>query len=228
MSNGDNAVHVSSGVEALIQRLRDEGVESGRAQAEKIVADAETRAGWILKQAEEDAQRIRKQARQEAERLGRSGREALNAAARDALLTMKAQLNQRFAGEVRRLVGGETRKKELLEKMILEVVGQARQDADRAEAAQVLLPREVIGLEELSRHPEEMEKGELTQFVRLINGKLLREGVTLGAAENEGGGLHVQLTDQGVVLDLSDKAIAEVLLQHLQPRFRALLEGIVK
>ena len=44
MSNGDNAVHVSSGVEALIQRLRDEGVESGRAQAEKIVADAETRA----------------------------------------------------------------------------------------------------------------------------------------------------------------------------------------
>jgi len=228
MSNGDNAVHVSSGVEALIQRLRDEGVESGRAQAEKIVADAETRAGWILKQAEEDAQRIRKQARQEADRLQRSGREALNAAARDALLTMKAQLNQRFAGEVRRLVGGETRKKELLEKMILEVVGQARQDADRAEAAQVLLPREVIGLEELSRHPEEMEKGELTQFVRLINGKLLREGVTLGVAEDEGGGLRVQLTDQGVVLDLSDKAIAEVLLQHLQPRFRALLEGIVK
>ena len=141
---------------------------------------------------------------------------------------MKAQLNQRFAGEVRRLVGGETRKKELLEKMILEVVGQARQDADRAEAAQVLLPREVIGLEELSRHPEELEKGELTQFVRLINGKLLREGVTLGVAEDEGGGLRVQLTDQGVVLDLSDKAIAEVLLQHLQPRFRALLEGIVK
>ncbi len=228
MSNGDNAVHVSSGVEALIQRLRDEGVESGRAQAEKIVVDAETRAGWILKQAEEDAGRIRKQAREEAERLQRSGREALNAAARDALLTMKAQLNQRFAGEVRRLVGGETRKKELLEKMILEVVGQAREVADRGKAPQVLLPREVIGLEELSRHPEELEKGELTQFVRLINGKLLREGVTLGVAEDEGGGLRVQLTDEGVVLDLSDEAIAEVLLQHLQPRFRALLEGIVK
>lgn len=228
MSDADNAVHVSSGVEALIQRLRHEGVASGRAEAEKIVADAETRAGWILKQAEEDAQRIRKQAREEAGRLERSGREALNAAARDALLTMKAQLNQRFAGEVRRLVGGETRKKELLEKMILEVVGQAREYADRGEAAQVLLPREVIGLEELSRHPEEMEKGELTQFVRLINGKLLREGVTLGVAEDEGGGLRVQLTDQGVVLDLSDEAIAEVLLQHLQPRFRALLEGIVK
>ena len=69
MSDGDNAVHVSSGVEALIQRLRDEGVENGRAQAEKIVADAEARAGWILKQAEEDVQRIRKQATEEADRL---------------------------------------------------------------------------------------------------------------------------------------------------------------
>ena len=228
MSDGDNAVHVSSGVEALIERLRDEGVENGRAQAEKIVADAETRAGWILKQAEEDAQRIRKQAREEAGRLERSGREALNAAARDALLTMKAQLNQRFAGEVRRLVGGETRKKELLERMVLEVVGAAREAADRGKAAEVLLPREVIGWEELSRHPEELEKGELTQFVRLINSKLLREGVTLGVAEDERGGLRVQLTEEGVVLDLSDEAIAEVLLQHLQPRFRALLEGIVK
>ncbi len=228
MSNEETAVEVSSGVEALIERLRNEGVESGRAQAEKIVADAETRASWLLQQAEEEAKGIRKQAREEAERLQRSGREALQAAARDALLTLKAQLNQRFAGEVKRLVGSETRKKEILEKMILEVVGQAREDAETAKKAQVLLPREVIGLEELSRNPEELERGELTQFVRLINGKLLREGVTLGVAEDDAGGLRVQLTDEGVVLDLRDEAIADVLLQHLQPRFRALLEGIVK
>ncbi len=228
MSNEESAVEVSSGVEALIERLRNEGVESGRAQAQKIVADAETRAKWLLQQAEEEAKGMRKAAREEAERLQRSGREALHAAARDALLTLKAQLNQRFTGEVRRLVGGETRKKEILEKMILEVAGQAREDAEKAETAKVLLPREVIGLEELSRNPEELEQGELTHFVRLINGKLLREGVTLGVADDEGGGLRVQLTDEGVVLDLRDEAIADVLLQHLQPRFRALLEGIVK
>jgi V/A-type H+-transporting ATPase subunit E len=31
-----------------------------------------------------------------------------------------------------------------------------------------------------------------------------------------------------VVLDLSDQAVAAALLEHLQPRFRALLEGVVK
>jgi len=29
------------------------------------------------------------------------------------------------------------------------------------------------------------------------------------------------------VLDLTDKAVAAVILAHLQPRFRALLEGVI-
>jgi len=31
-----------------------------------------------------------------------------------------------------------------------------------------------------------------------------------------------------ITIDLTDEAIAALLLQHLQPRFRAVLEGIVK
>jgi V/A-type H+-transporting ATPase subunit E len=38
----------------------------------------------------------------------------------------------------------------------------------------------------------------------------------------------VRLVDRDVVLDLSDRAVADVILEHLQPRFRALLEGVVK
>jgi V/A-type H+-transporting ATPase subunit E len=40
--------------------------------------------------------------------------------------------------------------------------------------------------------------------------------------------LRLRLVENEVVLDLSDRAIANVLLQHLQPRFRALLEGMVR
>ena len=38
----------SSGVEALIERLRDEGVAAGRAAAEGIEADARKRAAQIV------------------------------------------------------------------------------------------------------------------------------------------------------------------------------------
>ena len=228
MSNQDTAAAVSHGVEALIERLRADGVEHGRAQAEKLITEAEARAEWVLSQAKEEAERLRREAQEEAERLERSGREALNTAARDAVLALKTQLTQRFTGEVRRLVGGETKKKELLEKMILEIVGQGKEEAVKAEKVEVILPREIVGLEELSRNPEELEKGDLTHFLRLVSRKLTRDGVSFGVAEDERGGLRVQLTEEGVVLDFSDQAIVDVLLAHLQPRFRALLEGIVK
>jgi V/A-type H+-transporting ATPase subunit E len=36
------------------------------------------------------------------------------------------------------------------------------------------------------------------------------------------------VADGKLVVDLSDDAVAGLLLQHLQPRFRAILEGIVR
>lgn len=47
------------------------------------------------------------EARQEAENLKKAGHQALEVAARDAMLSLKMELSQRFTGEVRRLVGIE-------------------------------------------------------------------------------------------------------------------------
>ncbi len=227
-SRRDTPVEVASGIDTLIARLRDEGVNSGRSQAEQIVKEAEIRAEAIVKEAQAKAERIVSQAREEAENLKRSGNQALEVAFRDTNLALKTQLAQRFTGEVRRLVGAETQKPELLEKLILEVAGRVKEEVAQAQQVEVLLPTKVAGLEELSRNPEELEQGILTYFVRLINQDLLREGVSFGVAKDNQGGLRLRLVDREVVLDLSDRAIADAILAHLQPRFRALLEGIVK
>lgn len=218
----------SSGVEALIRRLRDEGVAEGRLQAEKIVAEAQARAKWLVSQAQEEADKLRSKAREEAERFRKAGEESLNVAARDTLLSLKASLTQRFAGEVKRLVAAELKKKEILQQLILEIVGRTREEVQEAKQVEVLLPRDVVGLEELREKPAELEKGELTNFVRAIAQDLMREGVTFGAMTDESGGLQVRLVDKEVILDLNEESITELLLAHLQPRFRALLEGIVK
>lgn len=227
-SRRDTPAEIASGVDALIARLRDEGVNSGRSQAEQIVAEAKAKAEAIVQQAQQQADRIVSQAREEAENFQRAGKESLEVAFRDTNLRLKTQLNQRFTGEVRRLVGTEIEKPELLQKLILEVAGRVREEAVQAQQVEVLLPRQVTGLEELSRHPEELERGILTHLVKLISQDLLREGVSFGVTKDNQGGLRLRLVDREVVLDLSDRAIAELLLEHLQPRFRALLEGIVK
>ena len=223
-----NSAQVASGVEALIDRLRNEGVVSGRTQAEQLVKEAQEQADSIVKQAQKQADQIVSQAREEVENLERAGKESLEVAFRDTNLALKTQLTQRFTGEVRRLVGVQTQKPELLQKLILEVAGSVKEEVAEAGQVEVLLPRKVAGLEELSRDPQELEQGVLTQFVRLISQDQLREGVIFGVAKDNRSGLRLRLVDQEVVLDLSDSAIADAILEHLQPRFRALLEGVVR
>ena len=223
-----NTLKVSSGVEELLERLRQEGVAAGRAEAERIVADAEARARWLVEQAEEEIERLRKHARSEAAHIEKTGREALATAARDTLLSLKTTLTQRFTGEVKRLVGEELTKEDLLEQLIMAVVGETREQVDQAVEVEVELSRELVSYEELTRHPEELAEGSLARFVRVVAADGLRQGVTFGVSEDHRKGMRLYLKDQNIMLDLSDEALSAMLLSHLQPRFRALLEGIVK
>jgi len=224
----DTPLAVASGVDDLIARLRDQGVQKGRSEAAELLRDAEAKAADTLAQAQAQAKQILDRARKEAETLQASGKQALELAFRDAQLALKAELSGRFAGEVRQLVGEEQQKQEILDRMIMEIVGTLRPDADQSQQIEVLLPRRIDGLAELSQHPEELEKGILSQFVRLTARGMLREGVTFGVSKGQEAGLKLRLVDRDVLLDLTDAAIAQSLLAHLQPRFRALLEGVVK
>jgi V/A-type H+-transporting ATPase subunit E len=83
-----------------------------------------------------------------------------------------------------------------------------------------------LGLEELQRRPEELES-KLSQFAKEIASATWREGVSIDTLEPGGHGIRVRLKGEELELDLSDRAIADLLLEHLQPRFRAVMEGIV-
>ncbi|WP_305045950.1 hypothetical protein [Geoalkalibacter sp.] len=230
MNDKRNALPLSNGVETLIERLREDGVAKGRQEAELIVRDAEHRAQWLVSQAQEEAERLLADAREKSERLRRSTEEALQVAARDAVLDLKSHLSAQFAAQVRRLVSTRMSNEALLEKLILELAARVREDLrlDGAERLEVVLPRDVIGLEELRRRPEQLKEGTLSHFVLALAEEMLRAGVVFTAADDDRGGLRLRLNEGELEIDLSDQAVAALLMAHLQPRFRALLEGIVR
>lgn len=230
MAEHPQAQQTASGVEALIARLREEGVSAGRGEAERLVADAQAQARAIIGKAEAEAKAKIAAASSEADKLRRGGEDALRVAMRDTVLDLKSRLSQKFADDIFRAVSSATRDEDLLKQMILAVVGRARAEAKLDDTAQVevILPRAAVGLDELRRKPEELREGSLAGFVAASTGALLREGVTFGRADDEEGGIRVVLGERGVTVDLTDKAVADVLLSHLQPRFHALLEGVVK
>jgi V/A-type H+/Na+-transporting ATPase subunit E len=220
----------SSGVEALIERLREEGVANGRRQADELVAEARHESEQLLLQAKQEAEAILRQARGEAEMVRNAGEEALRTAMRDTVLKMKGHLSTRFSDEVKRLVSAEMAQEAFLERLILEVAGRARRDAglDKAAQIEILLPEDVVGLQELRRHPEKLREGSLSHFVLSVANGLLRDGVELRSSDRLEGGIRIILQNGEIQVDLTPDKVAEVLLEHLHPRFRAILEGTVK
>lgn len=221
---------LSSGVDTLIAKLREEGVAAGRAEAETIVGDARAQAKQILDKANSEARHRLESSRTESDAYRAAGEEALKTALRDTILDMKTKLMERFSTDLKRLVSRQMQDPDVLKQMIIEIAGRVREGSDVGDGDKLefILPDEIVGLEELRVKPEELQKGKLTKFVLGLTGEMLREGTTFSGSDAISAGLRIQVKDKDLTLDLTDEAVASLLLQHLQPRFRAILEGIVK
>ncbi len=164
------------------------------------------------------------QARNEATKLKAAAEDVLRLASRDTILALESGLLERFQRMVRWLVKDALDDPQFLQKLILEVAGKA---APREGAVEVLLPATLVSLEDLRKRPEEAKPGTLMGFVLSAGGSLLRQGVTFGSSEEVEGGIRLELVGQDVHVELTEGAIGQLLLQHMLPRFRALLRGAV-
>lgn len=230
MSSISKEQPLSKGVDELIARLREEGVTAGLNEAEDILADARHEAKGILDKSNADARQRLESARKEADAIRVAGVSALKTAMRDMVLDMKATLTDGFSADLKRLVSHQLQDPQVLKQIILELAARAHDDIDIAEAGSVefILPETVVGLEELRANPAALQEGPLTEFVFGLTREMLQQGVTFSVSGEIGCGIRVQLKDSNVVIDLTDQTVAQLLLQHLQPRFRAILEGVVK
>ncbi|MFA5984039.1 MAG: hypothetical protein WC782_08485 [Methylococcaceae bacterium] len=228
--NNTQAGKASSGVEALIDRLKEEGVASGQEKAESIVLEAQKRADWIIKEAQQEAELLLKKAQDQALATKLAGEEALKLAARDSFIQLHDKLARHFKLELQRVVGKKMAEQDFLDKLILALAGQVREKTglDDAKQVQVQFPKEVIGTSELRSNTEELEDGQLSHYVVALTDNLLRAGIELEVSENLQSGLSIKLVDEAMEIDFSDEAVTALLLEHLQPRFQALLDGIIK
>lgn len=222
-------VAASSGVEQLIARLREQGVKAGRTEADAIIEQATTQAEALLEDAKQKAKRIVDDARGEAEQLETAGKQALRIATRDTILRFQHELMDYFNERVRHIVSEQLTDPQILGRLIIEVAGNASHTAGASDSneIEVLLPAEIVSVDELKRNPAEL-KGKLTKFVKGIAQVTWREGVTFKALDPDSKGIRVHVTDKDLDIDLTSKAVADILLEHMQPRFRALMQGIIQ
>ena len=218
----------SSGVQELIQRLREQGVEEGQQEAERVVEEAHRRAAQIITTAKAEGEDVKAKARSEAESERASAEAALRTAYRDSILRLVEELTSHFEGQIKRLVSRELQDTEFLKKLIMEVARQATPSGIGSERVEVLLPAEHLDFDELRARPEEVKEGTLTHFVMGLSGEMLRGGVELKSLGGSGQGVRIRLVGSDLEIDLTERAVADLLLKHLLPRYRAVLEGVIR
>lgn len=218
---------LSSGVQELIERLRQEGIANGKNEARKLVDEAHSQAKKVIDEAHSQAQEMLDRAQREADHYRKAAREAVNLAARDTILELKSTLTTQFSRRVSEMVTETLADEEFLKKVILELAGRVREKADAAEKLEIMLPHDIIGLDELRRHPEKVREGALGQFVLATSADLFRKGVSFVRGEHKWG-LIIRLVDDDLRIELTEEIISDLLLEHLLPRFRALLEGSIQ
>ncbi|HET8698899.1 MAG TPA: hypothetical protein VFO94_15535 [Gammaproteobacteria bacterium] len=214
----------STGVESLIVRLRDEGIAKGKNDAAEVIAAAKLEASNIVAQARADAESIVGQAKAEANKVKAGGEDAVKLAMRDTILALEGDMLRAFSERLRRLVKGVLADPAFLQRLILEVAGRVTRGVERAE---LLLPAELASLDALQSKPESVEPGTLMHFVLSLGGEQLREGMTFGVGSDGEAGVRVRVVDDDLEIELTDSAVHGLLLQHMVPRYRALLRGAV-
>ncbi len=217
---------VASGVQELISRLRDEGVQAGREKSDQVLREAQEEAARLVAQAKAEAEEILSKARSQIETERAAAIESLRVAIRDTELKLEAELKADFAAHVKRLVSVELRDVKFLRQIILAIAGLAAGDkAHEEQPVEVLVPQNLFQTDEKGVQLTEEAQDNVRRLVLGISGEMLEEGVDLKPSGDIGGGIRVRMVDEDLEIDLSDKAISDLLLQHLLPRYRAIVTG---
>ncbi len=217
---------VSSGVQDLIARLRDDGVKAGREKAEQVLEEAREEAARIVAEAKSQADEILSRAKVQIERDRNACMGSLRTAIRDTELKMESELKADFAAHVRRLVSIEMGDREFIRQCILAVSGMATGHmVCEGQPVEVLLPKDLFETDETGSRLTSEGKERMHHLVLGISADMLREGVELKPSRNLKRGIRVRLRGEDLEIDLSDKALSDLLLENLLPRYQAIVRG---
>lgn len=194
-------------MQALLDKIRTEGVEKAATEAQAITASAEARAREIIAAAEQRAAAERDRAERDAKAFQQRATDAVRQAARDVVLSVEKSV----AAYLRALLLAQTTIT-LSDPARLAALVEAAVAAYLAGGEQALT---VCLAEKASATADALRAALVRQAV---------SGVTLVLDENTGAGFRVHLDNGRVEHDFTAAAVTEALARHLRPQLAALLK----
>ncbi len=192
-------------IDQLIEKIRQEGVETARQNADEIVANAKKEAAALLDKAKKDADNLVQDGKKQTDAFQKNAELAIQQAARDSELLVKTRLNDLF-DQVFKSDVGATLTPDFLQKLIQNIVDQW----GKGEDAEILVnDADQKSLEAL------LKKG--------VNGKA-QDGIVLKVSDDIAQGFRIGVKGEDVYYDFTDETIAQMLKSFLNPKLKEILE----
>ena len=197
-------------LQQLTQKLYDEGLEKGRAEADRLVADAKTRAAKIVADAEAQAGEIVRKAQAKAEDVEKNTLTEIALAGKQAVARIKSEIASLI---VAKATGAGVQDAAVDPAFIKEMLLAVAKNWNGADAGKV----------ELQALLPEGEREKLDAAFEQSAKELLAAGIEVGYSKEVRTGFKVGAKEGGYYLSFSDADMEALLGEYLREKVSRML-----
>lgn len=197
-------------LQALTQKLYDQGLEKGREESEQLVANAKAQAQKIVAEAKAEAESIINKAKKEAEDSQKNAMTEISLAGAQALSKIKAEIENAI---VTKTTSTEIKAATLDATFIKDMLLAVAKNWNGASSSKI----------ELSALLPEAMRSEFDSAVAKSSAELLEAGIEVGYSESVASGFKVGAKDGGYYISFSDEDFDSLMRGYLRERVSKLL-----
>ena len=199
-------------LQPLLEKIRKEGVDKARAEADQILSQAKEQAAHLVRKAEVKTQELVAKAESDSEVYTQRSTATLEQAARDLLITVGQGIENIISDIVAESVESSL-KPDVLEKMMVKM---AQSCAEKQGETRIELLVSEADQKEL-----------VTFFVEKYREKMVH-GIELHVDSEILKGFKVSFADDHVYLDFTQDAIADALTTFLRPKLAEIVSRVAQ
>ncbi len=193
----------------LTERLYGEGLEKGRLEADRLVAEAKEKAAAILAEAKAEAEQIVKKAEEKAADTEKNSMTEIQMAGRQAIAKIKNELTDAIIAKAStEAVKAACVDAEFVKKLLLEVAHNWSGAAEQV-SLKALLPAAL--------------EAEFAKALEASAKELLATGVEVGYSKDVKSGFKVGEKDGGFYLSFTDESFEALLDEYLREKVSQIL-----
>ena len=210
INEAGNIMALESGpdkVREICEMIRAETLQPAKEQAARIIADAHAQADEIISRANKDAEELMKTLKKDLEKEKSVSQATIELAVKQSVATLKQHLTTVFTDEMTEMTKQELQKTEVLCNIVNVVLG-AVQEHGIDTNIQVALAKGVNKQEVVNA------------LIARVHNKLLHNQIEIGDFQ---AGVVIKLVNRKVALEVTEKAVVELLSAYLSEDLRKAL-----